>query len=106
LLYIPNNTVNHPDMFTSASCLKNLGIRVHFPSKFTASTPASSAHAGTATPFGAKPLVPLDDAFLSSTMALLTINLDQPRYESLIIDLNVQTWTDDFIVTSSNLSSS
>lgn len=82
LLYIPSNTVDDSDldMLVTASCLKNLQqVKVHFPSKITASTCASNAHAGTATPFGSKPLGHrLDDAHLSSTMASLTINLDTP----------------------------
>jgi len=92
LLYIPSpsNTVDDSDMLVTASCLKNLRVKVHFPSKFTASTRASNAHAGTATPFGSKPLGHLDDALLSSTMASLAINLDTSEslqtnwYESLI----------------------
>jgi len=79
LLYIPSNPVDDSDMLVTASeCLKNLRVvKVHFSSKFTASTPrASSAHAGTATPVGSKPLGHSDDALLSSTMASLTINLD------------------------------
>jgi hypothetical protein len=80
LLYIPSSTVDDSDMLVAASCLKNLQIKVHFPSKFTASTPSdgttSSAHAGTAAPFGSTPLGDLNDALLSSTMASLTINLD------------------------------
>ncbi len=94
LLYIPSNTVDDSDMLVTASCLKNLQVvKVHFPSKFTASTRASNTHAGTATPFGSKLLGHLDDTLLSSTMASLTINLDTSLqtnwYES---DLNVQTW--------------
>ena len=53
-------------------------VKVHFPSKIAASTCASNAHAGTAMPFGSKPLGHLDDALLPSTMASLTINLDTP----------------------------
>ena len=79
LLYIPSNTVDDLDMLVTASCLKNLQqVKVHFPSKIAASTCASNAHAGTATPFGSKPLGHLDDALLPSTMASLTINLDTP----------------------------
>jgi len=77
LLYIPSKIVDDLDILITASCLKNLQIKVHFPSKFTASDgTALNAHwhAGTATPFGSKPLGHLDDALLSSTMASLTIN--------------------------------
>ena len=90
LLYIPSNTVDDSDMLVTASCLKNLQVKVHFPSKFTASTRALNAHAGTAMPFGSKPPSHLDDALLSSTMASLAINLDTSeslqtdRYKSLI----------------------
>jgi hypothetical protein len=94
LLYIPSNTVDDSDMLVTTSCLKNLQVKVHFPSKFTASTRASNAHAGTETPFGSKSLgnfkLDSDDALLSSTMASLIINSDasdslqKNRYESLI----------------------